>query len=58
MRDAKDAALGIGYPDSVAGLGLAAIGDVAGKEPGMAARRTVRGLAINFDQVQLVRPSR
>ena len=61
MRNSQDAALGVGYTDGVAGLGLATIGDVAGEEPGMAAGRAIGSLAIDLDEIQmnpLVRPNR
>ena len=49
MRNTQDAALGISDTDGVAGLGFATIGDVARKEPGMAAGRAIGGLAIHTD---------
>ena len=52
MRDSEDAALGIGDTNSVTGLGVATIRDVAGKEPGMAASRTIGSLAVYFDEIQ------
>ena len=52
MRHADDPALGVGHTDGVAGLGIAAIGDVARKDPGMAAGRAIGSLAVYFDEIQ------
>ena len=52
MRHADDPALGVGDTDGFARLRIAAIGDVARKDPGMAAGRAIGGLAVYADEIQ------
>ena len=52
MCDSYNATLRVGDSDGVTGLGVAPVGNVARKDPRVAAGRAIRGFAIDFDQIQ------